>query len=206
MSCSIGPHHLRLAPSPARRPLARPEAHRWLREPLQAPRHPAFAASDAPDGSPYNAGLSILSIVYEWRATVPVPSLKWSTQLEANALKTGTDNGGVNHNQELNPGSYAQVITPGMLQAGSFNLKGDTPFDLNYVAWLCEKPVAALTNGTVDQCALVKDVLNIQYSGTGHADILNTSGYKTIGCAFVQNRKAAASSPYQGPWTCHLGY
>jgi len=93
-----------------------------------------------------------------------------------------------------------------MLTAGSYNLKGDTPFELSYVAWLCERPTAALTSGTVDQCQLVKDILNIQYSGTGHADILRTSGYKTIGCAFVKNPNAAASSPYKGLWTCDLGY
>ena len=156
-------------------------------------------------GPPTSDGVSILDTINKWRGLYNVNTLSWSDQLAANAQKTGDDNHGDTENHELNPGSFAQVITPG---AQSFNndLRGDTPFELCFVGWLCEVPSDAELQSGTDQCALVKDVLNLFYSGTGHHDILTSSSYQSIGCAFAQNPNAEAGSPYQGLWVCDLGF
>ena len=156
-------------------------------------------------GPPTSGGVSIIDTINKWRSLYNVNSLSWSDQLAANAQKTGDDNHGETENHELNPGSFAQVITPG---AQSFNndLRGDTPFELCFVGWLCEVPSDSQLQSGTDQCALVKEVLNLVFSGTGHHDILTSSNYKSVGCAFTQNPNAQPGSPYQGLWVCDLGF
>jgi len=157
----------------------------------------------------------MIDVINYWRAISNSGDLKWSTQLQANAQKTGDDNKGSTQDHELNPGTYGQVITPGQQTfiAGADG-KGDSPFEMSYLAWLCEAPSNPGTNttagygisGTVNQCQVVADNLHITMSGTGHADILKDSDYKTIGCAFAKNAAAAADSPWQGLWVCDLGF
>ena len=156
-------------------------------------------------GPPTSGGVSLLTTINKWRKLYNKNTLTWSDKLAANARKTGVDNHGKTENHELNPGSFAQVITPG---AQSFNkdLKGDTPFELCFVGWLCEVPSDPQLKKGTDQCALVKNVLNLVYGSTGHHDILTSANYKSIGCAFTQNPDAKAGSPYQGLWVCDLGF
>ena len=154
---------------------------------------------------PSSGGVSILTTINKWRKLYNVNTLTWSDQLAANAAKTGKDDGGVNENHELNPGSYAQVIAPSS-QSFSQDLKGDTPFELTYVAWLCEVSSDPQLQTGTNQCALVNSVLHYSYSDTGHHDILVSTSYKSIGCAFTQNPNAQAGSPYQGLWICDLGF
>ncbi|KAF1986372.1 hypothetical protein K402DRAFT_404450 [Aulographum hederae CBS 113979] len=188
-----------------------PETTSTTQAPTTTSKAAPVATSAAPstgsdDGSPMNGGKSVLSIVNKWRSTqAGCGHFTWDSQLAKNALKTGVDGGGVNQVHQLNAGSYAQVITPGMEKAGDFDLKGDTPFELSYTAWLCEAPTSALTGASPDQCTLVNDVLHMSYSGTGHSDILTSKDYKTIGCAFAPNPNADPTSPYQGLWVCDLG-
>ena len=180
--------------------------------PQSAPNTPTSSAastSSAPSTpscnlSPNSGGIPILCTVNKWRKAYSLRELGWNSTLEANAQKTGTDNGGVNENHELNPGSMAQVITPGLQTALSGkDMGGDSPFELAYVGWLCE--VAGdpqLANG--NQCGIVKNIENMVYSDAGHHDILNSATYSQIGCAFAANPAAASGSPYQGVWVCDL--
>ena len=157
------------------------------------------------DGSPLSGGVSLLTTVNKWRGAYGLSHLKWSTKLEGNARKTGTDGGGVNQNHELNPGTMGQVITPGE-QTAYGDLKGVSPFELSYVAWLCESSSDRQLNDGIDYCGLVSNVLHMYYTSTGHHDILCSTSYSTIGCAFAPNPNADAKSPYQGLWVCDVGY
>ena len=152
-----------------------------------------------------SGGVSILDTINKWRSLYNVNTLTWSDQLAANAQKTGNDDGGVNENHELNPGSFAQVIAPSA-QSFSQDLQGDTPFELTYVVWLCEVPSDPQLQTDTDQCALVQSVLNYVMEETGHHNILVSTVYNSIGCAFTQNPNAQAISPYQGLWICDLGF
>ena len=162
------------------------------------------ATSQPSDGSPLSAGVSYLTTINKWRSAYSLNTLKWSSKLAANAQKTGTDDGGVNENHELNSGSMAQVITPGQ-QVGVGDLEGESPFEIAYVGWLCEVPSdPELSANGVDQCALVKQVLNLYYTETGHHDILTSTSYSEIGCYFAPNPAANDKSEYQGLYVCDL--
>ncbi|KAL9100752.1 MAG: hypothetical protein Q9187_009327 [Circinaria calcarea] len=164
------------------------------------------SVSTLSDGSPLSGGVSLLTTVNKYRQLYSLPKLSWSSVLTKNALKTGTDGGGVTQTHQLNPGSFAQVITPGMSTA-VVDLGGDTPFELSYVAWLCEvSSDPQLSAGGVNQCDLVEKILHMRYSSTGHYDILTSKKYTQIGCAFARNPGAAATSVYQGLWVCDLAF
>lgn len=66
------------------------------------------------DGFPYSDGVHLLTTINNWHKIYKLPLLKRNRQLELNALKTGTDGAGLNQNHELNKGTMAQVISPGM--------------------------------------------------------------------------------------------
>lgn len=170
-------------------------------EPVAQPQ-----ASTESDGSPTNGGQSILGTCNKWRKQYGLPTFKWDSQLEKNALKTGTDGRGQNQVHQLNQGTMGQVITPGMVEKYGGDLGGDTPFELSYVAWLCEVPSDKLKADGKDQCKLVKDNLHMYYSDTGHYDILTSTSYSKIGCAFADNPDKDNNTPYQGLWVCDLGY
>ena len=161
------------------------------------------------DASPASGGVSLLTTINKWRGKYLVPNLAWSAQLAANAQKTGNDNGGSTQHHELNPGSMAQVICPGQ-QNPATNYLPDTPFELSYVAWLCEEPQdpQLINDNGINQCQLEVANLHIQDSPgqTGHHDILVSPSYQTIGCAFAVNPAVSTTSTYQGLWICDLGY
>ena len=157
------------------------------------------------DGSPYSDGVHLLTTINKWRKIYNLPLLKWNHQLELNALKTGNDGAGYYQNHELNPGTMAQVITPGMSVKYGGDLGGDSPFELSYVAWLCESSSdAELTSDGKDQCKLVDDNLHMYYEDKGHYDILTRKSYTNIGCAFADNPNSGIDTPYQGLWVCDL--
>ena len=162
--------------------------------------------STSSDTSPLSGGVSLLTTVNHYRQLYSLPTLSWSSVLTKNALKTGTDGNGVTQTHQLNPGSFAQVITPGMSTA-VVDLGGNTPFELSYVAWLCEvSSDPQLSAGGDNKCDTVEKVLHMRYSSTGHHDILNSRKYTQIGCAFAKNPQAAATSVYQGLWVCDLAF
>lgn len=190
-------------PPPASTPQPEPEPEpKPTPEPAAKPEPKQEASGDE---SPLSGGVSLLSTCNKWRSIYNLPKFAWDKQLEKNALKTGVDGGGVNQVHQLGPGSYGQVITPGMKHAVG-NLGGDTPFELSYVAWLCEKSSDPQLKTGGDQCGLVDKNLHMYYTSTGHYDILTNDAYKTIGCAFAENPNAASDSPWQGLWVCDLGF
>lgn len=74
------------------------------------------------DGFPNSDGVHLLTTINNWHKIYKLPLLKRNRQLELNALKTGTDGAGLNQNHELNKGTMAQVISPGM-----YNVLKDIP-------------------------------------------------------------------------------
>jgi hypothetical protein len=201
-------------PEPVPTPVSEPEPTREVPEPVSQAQtvadEPAPVSTSAPasqsgnDGSPLSGGVSLLTTVNKWRSIYNLPDFTWDEQLERNALKTGVDGGGVNQVHQLGPGTNGQVITPGV-DTPSDELQGYTPFELSYVAWLCEVPSPRLKTGGVDGCALVSDQLHMYYTSTGHHDILTDASYTKIGCAFAPNPNAASDSPWTGLWVCDLG-
>ncbi len=157
------------------------------------------------DGSPYSDGVHLLTTINKWRKIYKLPLLRWNHQLELNALKTGTDGAGRNQIHQLSEGTMAQVITPGMSVKYGGDLGGDTPFELSYVAWLCESSSdIELKSDGKDQCKLVDDNLHMKYSEKGHYNILTNKAYTNIGCAFADDPKVGNNTPYQGLWVCDL--
>ncbi|MCJ1333041.1 hypothetical protein MMC10_009735 [Thelotrema lepadinum] len=177
---------------------------------------PTSTGSTTPDGSPLNGGVTILSTINKWRTAYSLNNLTWSDGLTSDALATGKFNNGGDVTTLQHPGGYpdsfAEVITPGMTDALSgYNLEGDTPFELAWVSWLCEvstdPELQASGFSGVDQCGVVSKVLNMQYSGTGHHDILTSGSYQTVGCAYVQNPAwTEGKDPYEGLWSCDFGF
>lgn len=146
----------------------------------------------------------MIDVVNKWRGKYGLDDLIWSDTLTANALKTGTvDDGGKNEIHHLYDHSYAQVITPGM-SVPYGDIGGLSPFELAYVAWLCEVGSDPELNSDKNYCKLVADNLHMSYSDTGHHDILCSTTYKTIGCAFADDPSQDNNTPYQGLWVCDL--
>lgn len=168
---------------------------------------PPVSTTAAPEASPApvaddGSDASILAVANKYRSLYGLPAFKWSSQLKANAAKTGEDNGGVNMNHELNSGSMGQVITPGLATASpSVDLGGLSPFEAAYLSWMCEKS----SDSEISKfCPIMQSAMHMMYSSTGHYDILTSSSYSSIGCKFVANPAASSSSPYQGIWTCDV--
>ena len=193
-------------PPPAYTPKAAPApAPQPQPAPAPAPEQPPAAkpvASPAPapaSGGPTSGGVSLIDTVNKWRKNYGLSTLDWDDQLADNALKTGTDGGGSVQQHELNSGSMAQVITPGQsTMVGDY--KPTTPFELSYVAWLCEVQSSQLG----DMCDQVSKNLHMEYDGTGHHDILCSQNYQKIGCGFAKNPSKGATDIYQGLWVCDL--
>lgn len=189
-----------------------PAAHIWIAyvatppPPPQPPPSSQLSASPTQpsevtlSGIPKSGGIPLIDTVNKWRIAYGLNALEWNTTLEANALKTGNDDHGSIETHELNPGSTAQVITPGQ-EVSVGDLNGDSPFDLSYITWLCEVPTDLELKG---QCQTVSNVLHMRYDDTGHHDILCSKNYTAIGCAFTQNPFSAKASTYQGLWVCDL--
>jgi uncharacterized protein YkwD len=177
--------------------------------PAPTPTPDTSSPDSSNDGSPLSGDTSILSIVNKFRGMYNLGHLAWDDQLVNNARKTGSDDRGVNEHHELNPGSYAQCITPGF-ETPSPDLDPDniTPFEMAYLGWMCESAsdpqLSASNNGGVDLCAVQSKIMSIGSADKGHYDILVSPRYKTIGCAFVAN-PSSTTARWAGLWTCDLG-
>ncbi|KAI4152905.1 MAG: hypothetical protein LQ340_002633 [Diploschistes diacapsis] len=169
------------------------------------------------DGSPLSGGVSILTTINAWRTAYNLNTLTWDASLANDAHSTGVANNGGDTTSLHHPGGYpdsfAEVITPGMSdELAGYNLQGDTPFELAWVSWLCEVSTDSELQASgftgVDQCGVVSQVLNMQYSDTGHHDICTSNSYQTVGCSFVSNPSftSGGGDPYQGLWSCDFGF
>jgi hypothetical protein len=88
------------------------------------------------------------------------------------------------------------------------NQQGFSPFEVAYVAWLCEvstdPQLSASENDGVQVCSLVQDVLHMVYSDTGHHDIIVSPQWTKAGCGFAADPSAdQETATYQGLWTCN---
>lgn len=204
VATSVTPAAQRLSVTPL--PSVTPKPKTTTPAPPPPASTPVSESASKSDGSPLSDGKSLLQTANYWRDQYGLPHFTWDAQLEKNALKTGTDGRGQNQVHQLNPGTMAQVITPGMVVKYGGDLGGDTPFELSYCAWLCEVPSNTLKADGKDQCSLVEKNLHMYYSDTGHYDILTSKSYTKIGCAFADNPDTDNNTPYQGLWVCDLGF
>ncbi|KAL9105855.1 MAG: hypothetical protein Q9227_009018 [Pyrenula ochraceoflavens] len=189
-----------------------------------APPAPSSSSSSS-GGSPSSNGTPMIDTINKWRSAMSLSALTWSDSLAANSQKTVNDNNGGQGNSmthELNSGSHAQVLGEGFEnmpvgnvqyatglssngQSWATAMGGMSPFELTYVAWLCEKPSAQGLSGT-NTCTIEGNVLNSHNieAGTGHYDIL-TGQYSVIGCAYAANPSANSAWPQMaGLWGCDL--
>ena len=202
-------------PSTTTSPAAAANTGGFLEHPNPAPAPapnpaPAPAPAPAPVSSGPVSGDSYLPIVNKWRQKYNLNQLTYNEALLSNAQQVGADGGGVNEVHQLIPGvAMGQVITPAQTNSVPSNQQGYSPFEIAYMAWLCEVPsdpqLQASANDGVDVCSLVQSVLHMEYSDTGHHDILVSSSYKSIACAFSANPNAdQATATYQGLEVCNL--
>ncbi|MDI1485245.1 MAG: hypothetical protein OHK93_000382 [Ramalina farinacea] len=122
------------------------------------------------------------------------PALKpytWDATLAANAAKTVKDDGGSVMTHELNPGSNAQCIAEGSDGNGA---DGRTGFEQAAAMWMCEKPAGSL------DCGSAKN----SNGDTGHADIISSGSYSTVGCAYQASTTGgtATGDGQKGLWAC----
>ncbi|RYP74750.1 hypothetical protein DL771_002814 [Monosporascus sp. 5C6A] len=123
--------------------------------------------------------LGYMDVVTHWRSQMGLPALSEDWTLVGNAQKTVWDGNGQMVHQLL-PGTWAQVLAPG------------SPEDFEHVfvgGWLCEIPDYPGLNGICDVLGAGWD----HQGQTGHAEILTSTSYTRIGCAW-----------HNGIWGCDL--
>ncbi|KAI4282103.1 MAG: hypothetical protein L6R38_003187 [Xanthoria sp. 2 TBL-2021] len=93
----------------------------------------------------------ILSTINGWRYALGASPLSWSQDMANAAANTGRLNGGgVAMNHHAADGA-AEVIAPGSDTDMGQDLKGRSPFEISFIAWICEKPSPQMGNA----CELV---------------------------------------------------
>ncbi len=158
-----------------------------------APVQSIAPSSGGDDGAPKSGGKSILESANHFRSLMGFPVFTYSSQLDANAAKTNNDDSANHMIHELNSGSMAQCI------AEVDNTSGDgtyTPFELTYLAWLCEIPDSRLGSG----CDAMKAATHMVLSDTGHAEILRNPQYTKMGCNYLTSTEHHDN--FVGEYTC----
>ena len=125
----------------------------------------------------------------EWDSALT--AYTWDATLAANAAKTVKDDGGSVMTHELNPGSMAQCIAEGSDGSGS---DGRTGFEQAAAMWMCEKPAGSLDCGSATNAN----------GDTGHADIIKSTSYSAVGCAYQASTTGgtATGDGQKGLWAC----
>ncbi|KAL8988962.1 MAG: hypothetical protein Q9169_008467 [Polycauliona sp. 2 TL-2023] len=147
----------------------------------------------------------ILSQVNGWRSALGANSLSWNQDLANAAGYTGQLNGGgASQNHHPAPGA-AEVISPGSDWNMGKDLQGRSPFEISFIAWICEKPDGRM--GSV--CGMVdvnnpNAIMRMRYQGTGHYDIVTSNRYRQIGCGFAKNPNRNGQFMSEGQWVCQL--
>ena len=129
---------------------------------------PASSPSNSNDGSTLSEGTSLLSTINYWRNEYGLSTLAWNTTLQGVAQNTGSLDNGCPCSETHHPiGPTAGHGTGEVIAAGSdsdgggkWDTKGHSPFEIAYMAWLCEGPASKLgANGQgQDLCDLVMAV------------------------------------------------
>lgn len=163
----------------------------------------------AQDTSPLSDGVSLLTTINKWRGIYSLPCLQWDDKLANDAASTGQQDGGdpdalAHHNPQGN----AEVLSGGSDNDHGQNLQGLSPFEVAYMAWICEVQDPRLTIDGKDYCAIGQQI-SASYvpageDQTGHQKILTDSSYTRIGCAFTTNTNPQPWFGLQGIWGCDL--
>ncbi|KAI1340709.1 hypothetical protein F5Y15DRAFT_49000 [Xylariaceae sp. FL0016] len=117
-----------------------------------------------------SSGVDYMATVNEWRSKMNLPELTYKASLESQCQQTLNNWGDQTLSMsahELSGDAMAQVLADGDWTAGGFATA--------YVQeWLCEKPSLTGLDGVCESSPTGE---------TGHADILTSTDYKSIGCA-----------------------
>ena len=98
----------------------------------------------------------MLATINKWRAAYNVGALSWSQAMVDGAAQSGRlSNGNGDGFQHQGAENAAEVMTPGNDNDGGEDLKGYSPFEISYIAWLCEVPSDILG----DACAVQNSVI-----------------------------------------------
>ncbi|KAL9595031.1 MAG: hypothetical protein Q9219_006681, partial [cf. Caloplaca sp. 3 TL-2023] len=111
------------------------------------------APIDVPSQAPIDKRAEdTLATINRWRSTLGSTQLSWSQEMYNAALNTGQLNGGGANGMNHHPPKYAaEVIAPGSDKSMGLDLKGRTPFEISFIAWICERPSPKMG----DACSLV---------------------------------------------------
>ncbi|KAL8812799.1 MAG: hypothetical protein Q9223_000734 [Gallowayella weberi] len=111
------------------------------------------APIDAPSQASIDKrGEDALATINRWRSTLGSTQLSWSQDMYNAAANTGRLNaGGANGMNHHPPPNAAEVIAPGSDNAMGLDLQGRTPFEISFIAWICERPSPKMGNA----CSLV---------------------------------------------------
>jgi hypothetical protein len=159
---------------------------------------------DSETESQKSGNKEMIKSINEFRTLAGLPKQKWNTKLANNAAKTGQACGGKQLVHQLGPGSYGQVLTFGYDDADKCekNTGTLTPFEVYYLAWLCEVPG---DKGLQGKCPQIVKMAGINVAGQrGHHDILAGKNQLTIGCAFTRKANAKKCEQFPGVWACDL--
>lgn len=152
------------------------------------------------DTSATSGGKSIISSINDFRSKAGLPDLAWDDQLAQNSATTGEATDGKSMVHQLIPPTMGQVLSPGSSPDCAAQ-GGYTPFELAFYSWLCESPSYPALGGI---CPTLLGLSHISVSGTGHFDILTSTSYTKIGCAFTQNPDAGSCDLFAGIWGCDV--
>jgi uncharacterized protein YkwD len=188
------PHPVEDAPAPAKPTSAQPAP------PANTPSTPAGSSSPGL----VSGGKPVIDSINDYRKKANLPLLTWDDKLAANSAKTGNDAGGKALVHELNPGTFGQVLVFGFDDADKCtkDTKSWTPFEIYFLSWLCERPDDPALGGV---CTDIANIGRINSGGqTGHHDILASTQYTKIGCAFARDPSAEKCAMFPGVWGCDV--
>ena len=156
---------------------------------------------------PVSGGVPIINDINEYRQRAKLPLLAWDWHLVNNSYITAENNVWYHWEKfvhDLQPPSYAQVMTAGINDAGECgrNMKGWTPFQLSLLCWLCENPSDAAIRANCQQARAVSGC-DPSLSDTEHWQILHSAAYHQIGCAYAHHDVPNSDcSGFNGAWVC----
>lgn len=191
-----------------------------------------------------NGAVDVLTSANKWRnkwlADTPPPiDFKWSPMLANDSYQTAIGpifstvdekTGEVTLHNEANatemhhnnnPGSFGQCEASGngntQMNATAQSVTGIalTPFEEAWLMWMCERPLSTIQN----ICMQLGRNNQGNAAETGHADIIMSPSFATIGCYYM-NATNPDGSPYVDPqgksllgngywwgyWTCDFGH
>jgi hypothetical protein len=101
---------------------------------------------------------------------------------------------------ELNTGSMAQVLSPGISDANicTRNISPYAPFELVLLGWLCEVASDRAIPGNCPDASKKSHIVSPPNKETGHHDILASRAYGKVGCAWTGKPGAGQCDAFTG--------